>query len=161
MQLYLNYILFVLVPALFRYCIICCGHSHWCLFLLSRSQKFQNHGVFQKHGSSRDYSLCCFTSPYTTSFIKYAIVLRDGQKAHDACGRSCCWRCCGSQGRRQDSCSHEDHLFSELQNRQLFSDSERREEEESEPQTHTAEHTNDNPLETKNLAFFSTNCVEG
>ncbi|GIY11389.1 hypothetical protein CEXT_56921, partial [Caerostris extrusa] len=32
---------------------------------------------------------------------------------------------------------------------------------ESEPQTRTAEHTNDNPLETRNLAFFSTNCVEG
>ena len=32
---------------------------------------------------------------------------------------------------------------------------------ESEPQTRTAEFTNDNPLETKNLAFFSTNAVEG
>ncbi|GFT61079.1 hypothetical protein NPIL_529781, partial [Nephila pilipes] len=32
---------------------------------------------------------------------------------------------------------------------------------ESEPQTRTPEHTNDNPLETRNLAFFSTNCVEG
>ncbi|GFY69999.1 hypothetical protein TNIN_297081 [Trichonephila inaurata madagascariensis] len=32
---------------------------------------------------------------------------------------------------------------------------------ESEPQTRSPEHTNDNPLETRNLAFFSTNCVEG
>lgn len=32
---------------------------------------------------------------------------------------------------------------------------------ESEPQTRTAEFTNDNPLETRNLAFFSTNAVEG
>jgi len=32
---------------------------------------------------------------------------------------------------------------------------------ESEPQARTAEFTHDNPLETKNLAFFSTNCVEG
>jgi len=32
---------------------------------------------------------------------------------------------------------------------------------ESEPQTRTPEFTNDNPLETKNLAFFSTNAVEG
>ena len=32
---------------------------------------------------------------------------------------------------------------------------------ESEPQTRTAELTNDNPLETRNLAFFSTNAVEG
>ena len=32
---------------------------------------------------------------------------------------------------------------------------------ESEPQTRTPELTNDNPLETKNLAFFSTNAVEG
>jgi sodium/potassium-transporting ATPase subunit alpha len=32
---------------------------------------------------------------------------------------------------------------------------------ESEPQTRTAEFTNENPLETKNLAFFSTNAVEG
>jgi sodium/potassium-transporting ATPase subunit alpha len=32
---------------------------------------------------------------------------------------------------------------------------------ESEPQSRTAECTNDNPLETKNLAFFSTNAVEG
>jgi len=32
---------------------------------------------------------------------------------------------------------------------------------ESEPLTRTPECTNANPLETKNLAFFSTNCVEG
>jgi len=32
---------------------------------------------------------------------------------------------------------------------------------ESEPQTRTPEFTNDNPLETKNIAFFSTNAVEG
>jgi len=32
---------------------------------------------------------------------------------------------------------------------------------ESEAQTRSAEFTNDNPLETKNLAFFSTNAVEG
>ncbi|XP_075260291.1 sodium/potassium-transporting ATPase subunit alpha-2-like isoform X2 [Convolutriloba macropyga] len=32
---------------------------------------------------------------------------------------------------------------------------------ESEPQSRTPEKTNDNPLETKNLAFFSTNAVEG
>ncbi|XP_076304509.1 sodium/potassium-transporting ATPase subunit alpha-like isoform X3 [Tachypleus tridentatus] len=32
---------------------------------------------------------------------------------------------------------------------------------ESEPQTRSPELTNDNPLETRNLAFFSTNCVEG
>ena len=32
---------------------------------------------------------------------------------------------------------------------------------ESEPQTRSPEMTNNNPLETRNLAFFSTNCVEG
>ncbi|KAH9522382.1 Sodium/potassium-transporting ATPase subunit alpha-1 [Dermatophagoides farinae] len=32
---------------------------------------------------------------------------------------------------------------------------------ESEPQTRSPELTSDNPLETRNLAFFSTNCVEG
>merc|ERR1712227_116652 len=32
---------------------------------------------------------------------------------------------------------------------------------ESEPQSRSADFTNDNPLETKNLAFFSTNAVEG
>ena len=32
---------------------------------------------------------------------------------------------------------------------------------ESEPQSRNAEYTNENPLETKNLAFFSTNAVEG
>uniref|UniRef100_A0A3Q3JPN2 Sodium/potassium-transporting ATPase subunit alpha n=1 Tax=Monopterus albus TaxID=43700 RepID=A0A3Q3JPN2_MONAL len=32
---------------------------------------------------------------------------------------------------------------------------------ESEPQTRTPDFTNDNPLETKNVAFSSTNCVEG
>ncbi|KAH8856488.1 Sodium/potassium-transporting ATPase subunit alpha [Schistosoma japonicum] len=32
---------------------------------------------------------------------------------------------------------------------------------ESEPQSRTADFTNENPLETKNLAFFSTNAVEG
>ena len=32
---------------------------------------------------------------------------------------------------------------------------------ESEPQSRGPECTNDNPLETKNIAFFSTNCVEG
>jgi len=32
---------------------------------------------------------------------------------------------------------------------------------ESEPQSRSPEHTSDNPLETKNLAFFSTNAVEG
>lgn len=32
---------------------------------------------------------------------------------------------------------------------------------ESEPQTRSPENTNANPLETRNLAFFSTNCVEG
>jgi sodium/potassium-transporting ATPase subunit alpha len=32
---------------------------------------------------------------------------------------------------------------------------------ESEPQTRTPECTNDEPLETRNLAFFSTNAVEG
>nr|XP_020476179.1 sodium/potassium-transporting ATPase subunit alpha-1-like [Monopterus albus] len=32
---------------------------------------------------------------------------------------------------------------------------------ESEPQTRTPDFSNDNPLETKNIAFSSTNCVEG
>ncbi|GAB1598693.1 sodium/potassium-transporting ATPase subunit alpha-B-like [Argonauta hians] len=32
---------------------------------------------------------------------------------------------------------------------------------ESEPQSRSSEFTNENPLETKNLAFFSTNAVEG
>merc|ERR1739838_406411 len=32
---------------------------------------------------------------------------------------------------------------------------------ESEPQVRTPDFTNANPLETKNIAFFSTNCVEG
>ncbi|KAL3887026.1 hypothetical protein ACJMK2_026982 [Sinanodonta woodiana] len=32
---------------------------------------------------------------------------------------------------------------------------------ESEPQSRTADFTNENPLETRNLAFFSTNAVEG
>ncbi|XP_058165931.1 sodium/potassium-transporting ATPase subunit alpha-4 isoform X3 [Dasypus novemcinctus] len=32
---------------------------------------------------------------------------------------------------------------------------------ESEPQTRTPEFTHENPLETRNLCFFSTNCVEG
>ncbi|KAJ6224317.1 hypothetical protein RDWZM_002862 [Blomia tropicalis] len=32
---------------------------------------------------------------------------------------------------------------------------------ESEPQSRSPEFTNNNPLETKNIAFFSTNCVEG
>ncbi|KAF7709444.1 sodium/potassium-transporting ATPase subunit alpha-1b isoform X2 [Silurus meridionalis] len=32
---------------------------------------------------------------------------------------------------------------------------------ESEPQTRSPDFSNDNPLETKNIAFFSTNCVEG
>uniref|UniRef100_A0A8D0AYL4 Sodium/potassium-transporting ATPase subunit alpha n=1 Tax=Sander lucioperca TaxID=283035 RepID=A0A8D0AYL4_SANLU len=32
---------------------------------------------------------------------------------------------------------------------------------ESEPQTRTPDFSNDNPLETRNIAFFSTNCVEG
>ncbi|KAK5621848.1 Sodium/potassium-transporting ATPase subunit alpha-1 [Crenichthys baileyi] len=32
---------------------------------------------------------------------------------------------------------------------------------ESEPQTRSSDFSNDNPLETKNIAFFSTNCVEG
>ena len=32
---------------------------------------------------------------------------------------------------------------------------------ESEPQSRSADCTNNNPLETKNIAFFSTNCVEG
>ncbi|RXM99223.1 Sodium/potassium-transporting ATPase subunit alpha-1 [Acipenser ruthenus] len=32
---------------------------------------------------------------------------------------------------------------------------------ESEPQTRTPDFTNENPLETRNIAFFSTNCVEG
>ena len=32
---------------------------------------------------------------------------------------------------------------------------------ESEPQSRSAEFTSDNPVETRNLAFFSTNAVEG
>ena len=32
---------------------------------------------------------------------------------------------------------------------------------ESEPQSRTPDFTNTNPLETRNLAFFSTNAVEG
>lgn len=32
---------------------------------------------------------------------------------------------------------------------------------ESEPQTRSPECTNENPLETKNVAFFSTHAVEG
>lgn len=32
---------------------------------------------------------------------------------------------------------------------------------ESEPQSRSPDSTHDNPLETKNLAFFSTNAVEG
>jgi magnesium-transporting ATPase (P-type) len=32
---------------------------------------------------------------------------------------------------------------------------------ESEPQSRSPEYTHENPLETKNIAFFSTNAVEG
>ena len=32
---------------------------------------------------------------------------------------------------------------------------------ESEPQSRIPECTDDNPLETKNIAFFSTNAIEG
>ncbi|CAG10198.1 unnamed protein product [Tetraodon nigroviridis] len=32
---------------------------------------------------------------------------------------------------------------------------------ESQPQRRSPDYTNDNPLESKNIAFFSTNCVEG
>ncbi len=32
---------------------------------------------------------------------------------------------------------------------------------ESEPQTRAPDFSNENPLETRNIAFFSTNCVEG
>lgn len=32
---------------------------------------------------------------------------------------------------------------------------------ESEPQTRSPELTHENPLETRNICFFSTNCVEG
>uniref|UniRef100_A0A4W5P8G5 P-type ATPase A domain-containing protein n=1 Tax=Hucho hucho TaxID=62062 RepID=A0A4W5P8G5_9TELE len=32
---------------------------------------------------------------------------------------------------------------------------------ESEPQSKTPECTHENPLETKNIAFFSTTCLEG
>lgn len=32
---------------------------------------------------------------------------------------------------------------------------------ESEPQTRSPEFTHENPLETRNICFFSTNCVEG
>lgn len=32
---------------------------------------------------------------------------------------------------------------------------------ESEPQTRSPEFTHNNPLETRNICFFSTNCVEG
>ncbi|XP_048867199.1 sodium/potassium-transporting ATPase subunit alpha-2 [Brienomyrus brachyistius] len=32
---------------------------------------------------------------------------------------------------------------------------------ESEPQTRSPEYTHENPLETRNICFFSTNCVEG
>lgn len=32
---------------------------------------------------------------------------------------------------------------------------------ESEPQTRSPDCTHDNPLETRNITFFSTNCVEG
>lgn len=32
---------------------------------------------------------------------------------------------------------------------------------ESEPQSRSCEYTHENPLKTKNLAFFSTNAVEG
>ncbi len=32
---------------------------------------------------------------------------------------------------------------------------------ESEPQSRTPEFTHENPLETRNIGFFSTNCVEG
>ena len=32
---------------------------------------------------------------------------------------------------------------------------------ESEPQSRSCDYTNANPLETRNLAFFSTNAVEG
>lgn len=32
---------------------------------------------------------------------------------------------------------------------------------ESEPQSHSSDFTNENPLETQNICLFSTNCVEG
>jgi len=32
---------------------------------------------------------------------------------------------------------------------------------ESEPQSRTPDFSHENPLETRNIAFFSTNCVEG
>lgn len=32
---------------------------------------------------------------------------------------------------------------------------------ESEPQTRSPEFTHEDPLETRNICFFSTNCVEG
>lgn len=101
------------------------------------------------------------------------------------CWRSCDWRSRGSQRWWQNSCWSAHHFCSWMQSEvplnhgqmssplacfistRIYKQSCPFQVDnssltgESEPQSRTPDFSNENPLETRNIAFFSTNCVEG
>ncbi|KAH7951896.1 hypothetical protein HPB52_015020 [Rhipicephalus sanguineus] len=86
---------------------------------------------------------------------QYAIVIRDGQKLHLPAEEVVVGDVCEVKG--GDRIPADMRVIQaqgfKVDNSSLTG--------ESEPQTRSPELTNENPLETRNLAFFSTNCVEG
>ncbi|KAH6930492.1 hypothetical protein HPB50_014086 [Hyalomma asiaticum] len=86
---------------------------------------------------------------------QYAVVIRDGQKLHLPAEEVVVGDVCEVKG--GDRIPADMRVIQaqgfKVDNSSLTG--------ESEPQTRSPELTNDNPLETRNLAFFSTNCVEG
>ncbi|KAH7932189.1 sodium/potassium-transporting ATPase subunit alpha isoform X2 [Rhipicephalus sanguineus] len=86
---------------------------------------------------------------------QYAIVIRDGQKLHLPAEEVVVGDGCEVKG--GDRIPADIRVIQaqgfKVDNSSLTG--------ESEPQTRSPELTNENPLETRNLAFFSTNCVEG
>ncbi|XP_050034674.1 sodium/potassium-transporting ATPase subunit alpha isoform X2 [Dermacentor andersoni] len=86
---------------------------------------------------------------------QYAVVIRDGQKLHLPAEEVVVGDVCEVKGG--------DRIPADLRviQGQGFKVDNSSLTGESEPQTRSGELTNENPLETRNLAFFSTNCVEG
>lgn len=139
---------------------------------------------FHRREMKKVSSVCVFSS---SSWSLPAASAGDpwGWKGADQCWRSSGWRSGWSEGRRPDPCWYQGGFRSWLQGMHTYTlhthsmscslsyaiscfafpvsyqvDNSSLT-GESEPQSRSPDCTHDNPLETRNIAFFSTNCVEG
>ncbi|KAK7887013.1 hypothetical protein WMY93_026634 [Mugilogobius chulae] len=114
-----------------------CRHHHRLFLVFPRSQKLQDHGVFQEHGASASLG---DPRGEKVQINAEEVVAGDLIEVKGGDRIPADIRVVSAHGCKVDNSSLTG---------------------ESEPQNRSPDCTHDNPLETRNIAFFSTNCVEG